>query len=158
MWHFCDPHPPLSVTYYLNDTIFLIVIYSIYWTRNPKTNSVLHLCITLILLYWLLPNIKMKKWQEVARLEPTTIKMQSFSPILTQLKILSPFCDYCRYIFLGGRGEILYILILKWIYRWTSLFADSVFAVSLIRDWFLATKPQYSRIFLPVTLLIHDFL
>ena len=32
-------------------------------------------------------------------------------------------------------------------YRWTSLFADSVSAVSLIRDKLFVPKPQYSRIF-----------
>ena len=42
-------------------------------------------------------------------------------------------------------------------YWWTSLFTDSVFAVSLIRDWTFDPKPQYSRIFPPFNSLIHDF-
>ncbi len=42
-------------------------------------------------------------------------------------------------------------------YRWTSLFADSLFAVSLICDCIFAPKPQYSRTFSSLTSHIRDF-
>jgi len=42
-------------------------------------------------------------------------------------------------------------------YRGTSLFADSVFAVSLIRDCLFAPKPHYSRFLKHLTSLICDF-
>ncbi len=53
--------------------------------------------------------------------------------------------------------RILFSLTFKCLYRWTSLFAVSVSAVSLIRDWVFVTKPHYSRDFLSFTSLIREF-